>query len=105
MSKMSYVPSDEQKSVFGEFEFELGGEVYTKTKIDNKLFSALTNIKVEDEKSLDDLVVALIGKEAFMKNKPFNPIEVLLLAEWISNTLCSPINKKKDDMDAEEKNA
>jgi len=102
--KVSYVPSDENKSVFGEFDFELGGKVYTKDKVDNNLLKAISNIKVENEKTLDDVVISLIGKKEFDANKPFNPVEVLLLSEWISETLFAPIKNKKDKMDAEEKN-
>jgi hypothetical protein len=102
---ISYKPSDEVKSVFGDFEFELAGNVYTKDKLTNEIFTALSNLKPTDSKSLEMLVIALVGKEEYMKIKPINPIEVMLLAEWIANTLCAPISTKKIDLEAEEKNA
>jgi len=98
MSKLSYKPTKELKSIFGEIEFELGGKVYIKDKLDNRLFIAMTKINSEDAKTIDELVVSLIGEDNFESDGPFNPLEVLKLVEWLNDVISDALgNKKKEE--------
>lgn len=97
MSKLVYKPTKELKSIFGEIEFEIGGKVYTKDKIDNRLFIAMTKVDSEESRTIDELVISLIGEDNFEKDGPFNPLEVLKLVEWLNDVISDALGTKKKE--------
>lgn len=98
----SFKLPEDKKSLLEPFSFELGGKTYTKDCIDYKFMKLLGDLE-KDESKYEQLVIELIGRQNFEKNKPFSYLEITMLIKWISEEILNPFYKGEIE-DVAEKN-